>query len=480
MPAAAACGVLPQTSTLADVRSAQTRARSHRWAFGVLTLALVGVGTTGSVGIVPMANGATKAVAKKPPTTTPNSRSTRAVAQPAAKASSGLDAATVAAARGEAVARTPANGEPYRLGFLLARKSDDAAILGAAAELQRGADLAVSFVNELGGIAGRPVALVVAEEGGSDESAMRGFASLTERGVYAVIGPTLSKHVLAVSALAEKSHTLLFGASTTANGIPGLGPWVRRSAISPDVMARGVATELVSSRLISTAVVAAATDDAVGQAVLRSYSRGLADAGIAVSAVASRMVLGQTDFSAVANEIASSAPDLVVVAGSPSNTARVVSEIRQALPRVTFLIDPTALSVEFSKRCEPCSGVLTPVPYDPEDASAYSRAVLLRRYFDAFGTSPTLHAAQGFAAVQILSISLDAAVARQSTTSLSERRNHLREAVGAGRYDTPFGIIQFDANGEVKVERIALGEIVRSGDVPRIRGLPSVTVPPSS
>ncbi len=430
-------------------------------------------------------------LARSAPKSTPKPASPKSPAKPPAKAtkSSGtsaggasvpggtgaatLDAATVAAARGEVSVRVRASGEPYRFGFLLARKSGDAAVTHAADELSRGADLAVAFVNELGGIGGRPVSLVVAEEGATSESAVRGFDSLTERNVHAVIGPTLSKHARSVSVHAEKSNTLLLGASTSANGIPAIGPWVRRSAISPDVMARGVAAELVAMRLTSTAVVAFAGDDPIGLSVAASYSRAFADAGVAVLAPESSLGIGQSDFDMFAGQVGSVSPDVVVLAGSPSSTPKIVAALRQATPRSTIVIDPTSLTAQFANACVPCTGVLTPVLFDPEDVSSYSRVLLLRRYYDAFGTAPTLAAAQGFAAVQILAISLDAAVARQPNASQSVRRNLLREEVGVGRFDTPFGLVRFNDGGELVIERVALGEFVRGPEGVHVRGLAS-------
>lgn len=382
-----------------------------------------------------------------------------------------LDAATVAAARGEVSVRVRASGEPYRFGFLLARKTGDTAVTHAVDELARGADLAVAFVNELGGIGGRPVSLVVAEEGATSESAVRGFDSLTERNVHAVIGPTLSKHARSVSVHAERSNTLLFGASTSANGIPAIGPWVRRSAISPDVMARGIAAELVAMRLTSTAVIAFASDDPVGRSVAASYSRAFADAGVAVLTPESNLGLGQSDFDTYAGQVGSLSPDVVVLAGSPSSTPKIVASLRQATPRSTIVIDPTSLTAQFANACVPCAGVLTPVLFDPEDVSSYSRVLLLRRYYDAYGTAPTMAAAQGFAAVQILAISLDAAVARQPNASVSVRRNLLREEVGVGRFDTPFGLVRFNDGGELVIERVALGEFVRGPEGVHVRGL---------
>jgi branched-chain amino acid transport system substrate-binding protein len=406
-------------------------------------------------------------------TTKPTSKTASGGASKAGKTGS-LDAATVAAARGEVLVRTPAKGEPYRVGLLLSRLSEKTVVAGVASEQQRGAELAIGYVNELGGIGGRPVSLIVADEGGTPESATKGFEGLVGQGVYAVIGPTLSKHVRSVSVAAERDATLLFGASTSANGIVQLSPWVRRSAFSPDVVANAVVAELIATKPSSTATVAWVSEipGSAGSVVAESYRKAFGRAGILVENVELRST---AEGEASANEVAKRGSDVIVVAGSPAGAAAFVSATLRAGSRSVIVIDPATLSQEFVTRCSPCSGLLTPLLFDTEDTTSYSRALLLRRYFDAYGTMPTASAAQGFAAIQILAIALDSAIASErSPQSLLVRRDALRREVTAGRYDTPFGLVTFDSQGEIKLDRVALGEIVGPESSPRIRAVPQV------
>jgi branched-chain amino acid transport system substrate-binding protein len=453
------------------------RSRVPTIAIVVATTSLISglAGTTGP------ARGATRpgsktTTAKQPPKSTVAPKPPSKPA--AARSGKTLDAATVASARGEVVARTPAKGEPYRFGLLLARLNEQAVVGEVASEQQRGAELAVAFVNELGGIGGRPVSLTVADEGATPQSAAKGFETLVRQGVYSVIGPTVSKHVRAVSLSAEREATLLFGASAAANGIVQLSPWVRRSAFSPDVIATAAVAELVATKPSSTATVVwvPPPDDSgtgsSGSTLAGSYLRAFTRVSIPVDEV---QLQSPAEVELAAIEVAKRGSDVIVVVGSPIVAASFVTATLRAGSRSLILVDPSALSQEFVARCSPCPGLTTPLVFDTEDATSYSRALLLRRYYDAYGTLPTASAAQGFAAIQILSIALDSAIANeQAPQTLTARRDALRRAVTLGRYDTPFGLVTFDSQGEVKLDRVALGEIVQAGTSPRIRALPVV------
>jgi branched-chain amino acid transport system substrate-binding protein len=385
------------------------------------------------------------------------------------------DGATVAAARGLATNRTPAKGEPYPIGLLLAQASSDPSISSIATEQKRGAELAVAFVNELGGIGGRPVALTIAEEGSTPESAVRSFEFLAKRGVLAVIGPTVSKHTRAVAQASAAEQTLLFGASTTASGIPLLSPWVRRSALPSDVVAAAAIAELLTTRPSTSGIVVGPTDDPVSASVAAGYRKAFQERGVQVLENAEPFVRGQANVDRYAAAVATLAPDVIVITGSADDAETVVSAIKRTTARGVMLVDSASLTRSFVDACWPCTGILTPIPFDTEDTSSFSRALLLRRYYDAHGSLPTLRAAQGFAAVQVVSIALDAAVAaEQSAGSLASRRDALRTAVVAGRYDTPFGLMTFDSQGEVKIDRVAIGEIVRSNGVASVRAIPTV------
>src|SRR5512141_700268 len=88
-----------------------------------------------------------------------------------------------------AVALACARGEPIRVGMvsgLTGRHSD----LGISS--RNGATLAISEINDAGGIAGRRLELVVRDDGQDPEHARRAVSELVHAGVVAMIGHVTS------------------------------------------------------------------------------------------------------------------------------------------------------------------------------------------------------------------------------------------------------------------------------------------------
>jgi len=96
--------------------------------------------------------------------------------------------------------------DPIKVGALLP-VTGGAAFLGGPE--QRTLEMAVEELNAKGGLAGRPVQLIVKDTGGSPEKAVS-FARqlIDEEQVFAIIGPATSGETMQVKALAEASGTL--------------------------------------------------------------------------------------------------------------------------------------------------------------------------------------------------------------------------------------------------------------------------------
>ncbi|MGA8893337.1 MAG: ABC transporter substrate-binding protein [Anaeromyxobacteraceae bacterium] len=101
--------------------------------------------------------------------------------------------------------------EPIKVGALLA-VTGPASFLGAPEA--RTLEMLVQELNAKGGIAGRPVQLVLKDTGASPEKAVS-FARqlIEEEKVFAIIGPSTSGESMAVKALAEEGKTLLLSAA---------------------------------------------------------------------------------------------------------------------------------------------------------------------------------------------------------------------------------------------------------------------------
>jgi branched-chain amino acid transport system substrate-binding protein len=126
-------------------------------------------------------------------------------------------------------AAAPAHAaEPIKIGALLS-VTGPASFLGGPEA--RTLEMAVEDLNARGGLAGRPVQLIVKDTGGSPEKAVS-FAKqlIEEEQVFAIIGPSTSGETMAVKGLAEGSGTLLLSCAAAEVIVNPVARWVFKTA----------------------------------------------------------------------------------------------------------------------------------------------------------------------------------------------------------------------------------------------------------
>jgi branched-chain amino acid transport system substrate-binding protein len=118
--------------------------------------------------------------------------------------------------------------EPLKVGALLS-VTGPAAFLGGPE--QRTLEMAVEELNAKGGLAGRPVQLIVKDTGGVADKAVS-FAKqlIDEEQVFAIIGPATSGETMQVKALAESSGTLLLSTAAAEVIVNPVARWVFKTA----------------------------------------------------------------------------------------------------------------------------------------------------------------------------------------------------------------------------------------------------------
>ena len=117
--------------------------------------------------------------------------------------------------------------EPIKVGALLA-VTGPASFLGGPEA--RTLEMMVEDLNAKGGLAGRPIQLIVKDTGASPEKAVS-FAKqlIEEEQAFAIIGPSTSGETMAVKGLAESSGTLLFSCAAAEVIVNPVAQWVFKS-----------------------------------------------------------------------------------------------------------------------------------------------------------------------------------------------------------------------------------------------------------
>jgi ABC-type branched-subunit amino acid transport system substrate-binding protein len=211
------------------------------------------------------------------------------------------------------------------IGLLLPTSGDAA---GLAAPMIRGAELAVDQINDQGGIDGKPVVLVQADEGSSASTAVGAMQELlTDGNVDAVIGPASSKVALSlIPSLGQSGVVTCSPAVTTINlsKVPGRSRFFR--TMPGDGLEAVALARAVAATGLDTAGVLVPDDD-YGTAFAASLLPELQRQDVTVSSSV-RYDPAADDQSDAVTEILASEPGAVVVVGLPEVGGRLLRELR--------------------------------------------------------------------------------------------------------------------------------------------------------
>jgi branched-chain amino acid transport system substrate-binding protein len=216
--------------------------------------------------------------------------------------------------------RGNADGE-LKLGTLVPQTGDLSAIVES---LQTPVDLAVKAINDAGGVNGKPVVVVEADDGTNPNVATTSYAKLVNTDkVDAIIGPAPSG---VASKLLESIGTdkvpTCSGSTTAANLEGGGDGYFFRTAPGDDLQGPALATLIAGDGKTKVAILA--RNDDYGKGFSESLATALEDGGAEVT----ETVLYNpeaSNFDADVQKALDSSPDAVAVIGFNDDGAKVIS-----------------------------------------------------------------------------------------------------------------------------------------------------------
>lgn len=318
-------------------------------------------------------------------------------------------------------------------------------IAGPGGWMLKAAHLAAKTVNDTGGIAGRPIKLVVEDVSADPQMAHEAIRKLVEiNGVRVAIGPPTSQQVLTIAPYVNANNVVLISSSAGAAQISELGD---------DYVFRTVASDLHQTAAIAAAiryfgynrVAVMVRNDAVGRGILEGLKKQVSDRLVSEGIVV--YDAGKPDYTSELEQIKRSNPDAIfwhgfvadlivafkqaMVIGLDQTPALAAQEERD----VNFFKDPIA--AEFMAK----SGMRGVTPVLPIATLAYAN--FAKAYRENFGADPGLYTAQTYDAT-MLAIN---AIARAGVYEGSAIKKAL-EAVSQN-YVGPAGYLALDKNGDI-------------------------------
>ncbi len=315
-----------------------------------------------------------------------------------------------------------------------------------------GLRLALAELNGKGGINGKPLALKIEDSGSDEPGANAAFTLQINRGVLALIGPTLSQQAFSADPIAQRRGVPVVAPSNTATGIPEIGPFISRVSAQSSVIAPlSIAKALELHPRIRRAAVFYAQDDAYSSAETTIFQKALTARGLKPVTV-QRTQLNDQDFQSQISAALQQKPDLVVLSLQAVDGGNMIRQLRELGYKGVIVVGNGMNTPNIYPICQKyCDGILIAQAYSPELRSAANTTFLRRFQASQGGAIPPQLTAQAWTALQVLAEALQRLDRRQplQQTNLAEARKALMAELLSGTYQTPLGEIRFTPEGEV-------------------------------
>ncbi len=294
--------------------------------------------------------------------------------------------------------------EPVRVGFV-------ADLTGKQAELgvqtRNGVQLAVEKINATGGIAGKPVELIIRDDLGTPEGAKKADQDLIDQGVVAIIGHATSGQTLAGLEVTNPAQVLLLSPTSSSPDFTGKFEYFFRVYPSFADSAKGFAKHIYQNRKLPTMAILYDTDNA---AYAKTYQTIFADKyrsmGGSILGEMGFSGRGKTDFGPMLSELRANNAEGLLIITSDVDAAMIVQRTRLIGWQVPLFASAWAQTATLLY-----SGGQAVEGMEIEQAYALNNQSpdfldFKKRYQDRFGQIPSLGGNFGYEAGIVLSAAL--------------------------------------------------------------------------
>nr|WP_286191173.1 ABC transporter substrate-binding protein [Synechococcus sp. FACHB-909] len=315
-----------------------------------------------------------------------------------------------------------------------------------------GLELALQHRNGAGGINGNPLKLALEDSGSDEPGANAAFTLQINRGVLALIGPTLSQQAFSADPIAQRRGVPVVAPSNTATGIPEIGFFISRVSAQSSVIAPlAIERALKIQPGLKRAAVFYAQDDAYSTAETTIFQKALKEKGLDPVTV-QRTQLNDQDFQNQISAALREKPDLIVLSLQAVDGGNLIRQLRELGYKGLIVAGNGMNTPNIYPICQKyCDGLLIAQAYSPELDTPANTAFLKAFQAAKGGAIPPQLTAQAYTALQVIGDALVRLDKRQPLkgATLTAARKALMEEILAGTYATPLGEIRFTPEGEV-------------------------------
>jgi branched-chain amino acid transport system substrate-binding protein len=329
--------------------------------------------------------------------------------------------------------------EPIRVCFV-------AQLTGVQAELgvqeRNGVQLAMEEINAAGGVAGRPIELIVRDDLGMPESAQKADRELMDACVVAIIGHATSAQTMAGLAVTNPARVVMLSPTATTPELSGRDDFFFRVSYSLTNRARALAQHIYQGRHMTRIAVISDSDNAAySKAYLEVFADKYRSLGGMIVAQANFSSKALPDLAPLIAQLRSSNPDGLLIIASDIDTALIAQRTRlMEWPISLFATAWAQTETLLNNGGRAVEGLELTIAIPLSDPSPGYQDFKMR-YQARFGKAPSFAAVLGYEAAKVL------AVALQETGGRAEGLS--QALVGIKNFRGIKDIFAFDQYGDV-------------------------------
>lgn len=341
--------------------------------------------------------------------------------------------------------------EPVRFGVIVS-------VTGAAApygnDNVKGLRLAQEYVNQRGGVGGRPVELVIEDDAGEPAQAValaRRFAG--DPRVSGILGPTRTGTAVAAARVLPSLKVPMMAVGATGDWRSAAGEfneWTFRSTRVDTYLIRPLLETARDSLGVRTVAILSTADDDWARSTLPVYRQTLRELGMRLVAEESQMT-GDADRSAQLTRIRAAAPDALVINTLASDAPTIADQARRMGIGARFLGTAGFTTPQTWALAGP--GVLEGTLVADNYHAASTRPIVVefvRRYRARYRADPPPYAAYAFDGLLLMA---EAAGRAQDPAD----RRQVRDALGAIRdFEAVLGRVTYPGRGDAMKPAVIL------------------------
>jgi branched-chain amino acid transport system substrate-binding protein len=309
-------------------------------------------------------------------------------------------------------------------------------------QMTRGAKMAVADINAKGGVLGKKLDLIIADDACDPKQAVAAANEVVGKNVVFVAGHYCSSASIPASAVYHDAGLLQI---TPASTNPALTDdaakkgWnnVFRSCGRDDVQG-GIAGKYLADHFKGKLVAIIHDKTAYGKGIADETKKAMNSAGLK-EAMYEAITQGDKDFSALISKMKQASIDAIYFGGYQTEAGLIVRQARDQGLKAQFIGADALVTEEFWKITGPAGeGTLMTFPPDPRNVPA-AKAVVDK--FKAEGYDPEGYTLYTYAAIQ--------AFAAAANKAKSVKLDDLSKALKSMTVDTVVGPLSWDKKGDV-------------------------------